>query len=68
MFPYLKNLHFHAFANQHERHEYDKVIHASDAFAAKRNVIDGQTQSVADLEWHRRRIKSVTPVRKMFQR
>ena len=64
MFFYLENLHFNGFTDQYERHEYNKIIHASDAFAAKRNVINGQTQPVANLEWHKSRLKSAGPVKK----
>jgi hypothetical protein len=49
MFFYLDDFDLNGLADQYERHEYDKIIHASDPFAAKRNVIDGQTQPVADL-------------------
>jgi len=37
-------------AHEHERDKHNKIVHASDAFAAKRNVVNGQIQPVADLE------------------
>jgi hypothetical protein len=66
MFFYLDHFNFNGFIDQHERHEYDKIIGASDAFAAKRDVFNGQTQPVADVKWHRSRLKSAGPMKKVF--
>ena len=57
---------FDDFADEHERHKHDKIIHAPDAFAAKRNVVNGQTQPVADLKWHKSRLKSAGRMKKTF--
>ena len=61
---HLRDFHFDGFADQHERHEHDKIVHAPDAFAAERDVVDGQTQTVADLQWHKRRLKRAGPLTK----
>ena len=49
---------FNHLADEHERDEHDKIVHASDAFAAKRNVINGQIQPVTDLKWHKKGVTS----------
>ena len=57
MFFDLGDFDFNNFANQHKWDKHDKIVHASDAFAAKRNVINGQAQPGADLKWHKGRLK-----------
>ena len=42
------------FADQHERDEHDEIVHAPDAFATERDVVNGQTKFVADVERHMR--------------
>ena len=66
MFFYLDDFNFNGLTDQNERHEYDKIIHASDAFAAERNVINCQSQPVADLKWHRSRLKGGGPMERFF--
>ena len=66
MFFDLDNFGFNHLAHEHEWHKHDKVVHASDAFAAKRDVVNGQAQTVADLKWHKGRLKGARPVESFF--
>src|SRR5579862_5524259 len=50
----LDDLRFNHFTDEHKGDEHDKIVHASDAFAAKRNVVNGQIQPVTDLKWHKK--------------
>ena len=54
------------FADQHERHEHHEVIHAPDAFAAERDVVDCQGNLVADFERHARKLKILAGRKKSF--
>jgi hypothetical protein len=67
MFFHLDDLGFNDFTNEHERNEHDKIVHTSDAFAAKRNVVNGQTQPLADLKWHKPSLKSAGRMKKIFR-
>ena len=53
MFFDLEDLGFHDLTNEYERYKNDEIVYAPDAFAAERNVVNGQTQPVADLNWHK---------------
>jgi len=64
----LDNLDFGNFTHEHERDKYDKIVHAANALAAKRDVADGQTQPVADLKSHKGRLKGVKQKKSFFRR
>ena len=66
MFFNLDNLDFNRFANEHKRDKHNKIVHASVAFAAKRNVVNDQTQPVTDLKWHKGRVKGATRMKKII--
>ena len=67
IFLHLHDFRFHRLAHQHERHKYDKIIHARHAFAAERDVANGQSQLIANSQSHADRLETPRPPKKIIR-
>jgi hypothetical protein len=63
----LRDFDLDDFTHEHKWHKHDKIAHTPDALAAKRNVVNGQNQSVANVEWHWEKLQGAAGVKKIFR-